>query len=163
MPIRALIVFLFLGVFVSCAPREEENDPEPAYILPEARFLDVLTDCYLGEGAAGINVKNVTGARFDSAYIFNPFKDHGISRQQFDTTIEWYSQHPKKLKEIYNKLLANLSRMVAFGNTGASASSNSNKYIGRDARFFFTESKADSIERASAKAGYSLKIPYHIP
>ncbi len=150
-----------LIVCASCAPKDEEKATVPDYILKENVFVDVLTDCYLGEGAAGINVKNVTGAQFDSAYLFNPFKDRNIDKKQFDTTIVWYSQHPKKLKEIYNKVLENLSRIQAMGSLGNKAAT-INKYLGQDPRFYYTESKLDSIENSGQKAGYSSKIIYRI-
>jgi len=161
MYIKGFILALCLVLCASCAPKDEENVPTPDYILKEDEFIAMLTDCYLGEGAAGINVRNVTGVRFDSAYLFNPFKDRGISRQQFDTTIVWYSQHPKKLKEVYDKLLENLSRILAVGSLG-SAAPKADKYIGQDLRFYFTETKIDSIENATKKAGYSSKIPYRL-
>jgi hypothetical protein len=161
MYIKGFIIVLCLALCASCAPRDEENVPAPDYILKEDVFIDVLTDCYLGEGAAGINVKNVTGVRFDSAYLFNPFEDRRISKQQFDTTIVWYSQHPKKLKEVYNKLLENLSRILAVGSLGSMAPV-ADKYTGQDLRFYFTETKIDSIENSTKKAGYSSKIPYRV-
>jgi len=161
MYIKGFIIVLCLAIYSSCAPRDEEGGPVPDYILKEDVFIDVLTDCYLGEGAAGINVKNVTGTKFDSAYLFNPFEDHRISKQQFDTTIVWYSQHPKKLKEVYNKLLENLSRIQAVGSLGSRAPAG-DKYIGQDMRFYFTESKVDSFENATKTAGYASKIPYRI-
>lgn len=161
MYIKGLIMALCLIVCASCAPKDEENVTAPDYILKENVFVDVLTDCYLGEGAAGINVKNVTGTQFDSAYLFNPFKDRNIDKKQFDTTIVWYSQHPKKLKEVYNKLLENLSRIQAMGSLGERVAP-LNKYIGQDPRFYYTESKLDSIEKGVQKAGYSSKIIYRI-
>lgn len=161
MYIKGFVVFMFLVLGVSCAPKDEEDTPVPDYILQEDVFMDVLTDCYLGEGAAGINVKNVTGTKFDSAYLFNPFEDRRISKQQFDTTIVWYSQHPKKLKEVYNKLLENLSRIQAVGTLGTAVAA-ADKYIGEDPRFYFTETKMDSIENSTKKAGYSSKILYRL-
>ncbi len=161
MYIKGFIIGLCLVAGVSCAPKDQENVPAPDYILKEDVFIDVLTDCYLGEGAAGINIKNVTGTRFDSAYLFNPFEDRRISKQQFDTTIVWYSRHPRKLKEVYNKLLENLSRILAVGSLG-SRPPVVDKYIGQDLRFYFTETKTDSIENVSKKAGYSSKIPYRV-
>lgn len=161
MQLKGLIIVLCLVLCASCGVRDEENEPEPDYILKEEVFIDMLTDCYLGEGAAGINVKNVTGVRFDSAYLFNPFKDRQVSRQQFDTTIVWYSRHPKKLKEVYDKLLENLSRILAVGSLGSMAPA-TDKYAGQDLRFYFTETKTDSIENSTKKAGYSSKIPYTV-
>lgn len=159
MSVKGIIIALCVILCVSCKPRNEDDVPVPDYILKEQVFIDMLTDCYLGEGAAGINVKNVTGTKFDSAYLFNPFKDNGISKQQFDTTIVWYSQHPKKLKEIYNKLLENLSRIQAVGNLNGIRVIE-DKYTGQDPLFFILSSKKDSVDNATKKAGYATKYPY---
>ncbi len=145
---------------VSCRPKSDENDPAPSYVLSEQVFLKVLTDAYLGEGAAGVNVKNITGEKFDSAYVFNPFEDNGVTKAQYDTTVLYYSQHPIKLKEIYNKLLDNLSLIQTFGNLGNVNRAEIDKYRLQDMKFYFTVSKIDSIKNASKLLGYSLKIPY---
>jgi hypothetical protein len=157
---KEILIALCLVLCVSCRPAKEEDDVPPAYVLEEPVFIKVLTDCYLGEGAAGINVKNVTGEKFDSAYIFNPFKDNNISKQQFDTTIAWYSSHPKRLKEVYNKLLENLSRILAIGTFGKVEVYD--KYKGKDMKFFFADSKMDSIINSTKRAGYDTKTPYRI-
>jgi hypothetical protein len=157
---KEILIALCLVMCVSCRPTLDENDAPPDYILEEGVFIKVLTDCYLGEGAAGINVKNVTGEKFDSAYLFNPFKDNNISKQQFDTTIAWYSSHPQRLKEVYNKLLENLSRILAVGTFGKVVEVD--KYKGKDMKFFFADSKMDSIINSEKRVGYDLKIPYRI-
>src|SRR4051812_4103443 len=157
---RAIFIVLCVALCVSCRPKSDEDEQPPPYILNEQLFLKVLTDCYLGEGAAGINVKSVTGEKFDSAYIFNPFADNNITKQQFDTTIVYYSKHPQKLKEIYNKLLDNLSQILAVGSLGKIFVNEKNKYKGQDARFYFNTSKMDSIESSTKRVGYSLKFPY---
>jgi len=104
--LKYLLIFL---VLVSCKPTSEENEPIPSNVLPEEKFVALLTDAYLAEGASGINVKNANGQSFDSVYLFNPFRDHGISREQFDSSLVFYSQHPKKLKIVYEKVLEKLS------------------------------------------------------
>ena len=111
--IFSFIIFSSL-LFFSCESKETEIDIPPN-IMSEDKLVKVLTDCYLGEGASGINVKNVTGQKFDSAYLFNPLNDNKISRELFDSSISFYTKHPKVLKIIYDRVLDRLSQMQASG------------------------------------------------
>jgi hypothetical protein len=104
--IKLFIVSFFL---FSCEPKHEEDEIVPSTILNEEQLTTVLTDFYLAESASGTNIKNVTGEKFDSAYLFNPLRDNHIEKAKFDSTISYYSKHPKKLKNIYDKVLEKLS------------------------------------------------------
>ena len=111
------IYIVFSSVlFFSCETKETDIEIPPN-VLSEDKLVKVLTDCYLGEGASGINVKNVTGEKFDSAYLFNPLNDNQISRELFDSSISFYSKHPKVLKIIYDRVLDRMSQMQASGMT----------------------------------------------
>ena len=110
-----LIYIFFCALILNACTTSEENITIPADVLSEEQFIKVLTDCYLAEGAAGINIKNVTGQKFDSAYIFNPLKDNQISKPLFDSSISFYTKHPKLLKTIYDKILDRLSQIQANG------------------------------------------------
>lgn len=110
--IKLLVVSCLL---FSCKPANEEDQPVPENLLSEEQLIQVLTDTYLAESASGINVKAVTGEKFDSAYIFNPLKDNQISKGKFDSTMVFYTKHPKKLKIIYEKVLDKLSIIQAKG------------------------------------------------
>jgi hypothetical protein len=101
--------------FSSCKPTSEEDEVVPETVLSEEQLVNVLTDAYLAEGASGINVKNVTGEKFDSAYVFNPLKDNNIDKVLFDSSMAYYTRHPKKLKIIYDKILVKLSVIQANG------------------------------------------------
>ncbi len=158
---RIFIILLSCLSFFSCKPEHEEDPTPPDYVLEEQTFINVLTDCYLGEGAAGINVKNVSGEKYDSTYIFNPFKDNGITKAQLDTTIVYYAHYPKKLKKIYEKILDNLSRIQAIGFLGGNSNKNDpDKYKSKDILFYYTESKRDSVINAGKLFGYSLNVSY---
>ena len=109
-----LLVLLSL-IFFSCKPRLEEDEVVPKHLLSEDQFVTILTDSYLAEGAAGINVKNVAGEKFDETYSFNPLHDYSIRKSQFDSSMTYYSNHPKKLKLIYDRVLEKLSKFQATG------------------------------------------------
>jgi len=101
--------------FSSCKPTDESNETVPETVLSEEQLVTLLTDAYLAEGASGINIKNVTGEKFDSAYVFNPLKDNNIDKALFDSSMAYYTKHPKKLKIIYDKILDKLSIIQANG------------------------------------------------
>ena len=101
--------------FSSCKPTSEEDEVVPETVLSEDQLVKVLTDAYLAEGASGINVKNVPGEKFDSAYVFNPISDNRIDKAVFDSSMAYYTRHPKKLKIIYDKILDRLSVIQAKG------------------------------------------------
>ena len=121
------IYIFFCAIILNACASSEENVNIPSDVLSEEQFIKVLTDCYLAEGASGINVKNVTGEKFDSAYIFNPLKDNHISKPLFDSSISFYTQHPKLLKIIYDKILDRLSQIQANGKIDALDTINTNK------------------------------------
>ncbi len=108
-------LFIVSILLFSCKPPKEEDEVVPETIMNEEQLVNVLTDAYLAEGASGINVKNVTGEKFDSTYIFNPLKDNNVEKAKFDSSMVYYSKHPKKLKIIYNKVLDKLSAAQAKG------------------------------------------------
>jgi hypothetical protein len=111
---RAILIFISIILFSSCDSKEEEL-VIPPNVLSEEQLVKVLTDCYLAEGAAGINIKNVTGQKFDSAYLFNPLIDNQVSKPMFDSSISFYTQHPLVFKTIYDKVLERLSQIQVSG------------------------------------------------
>lgn len=108
-------LFIVSCLLFSCKPVNEEEETIPSTVLSEEQLINVLTDAYLAEGASGINVKSVNGEKFDSAYVFNPLKDNNIDKAQFDSSMVYYTKHPKKLKIIYDKVLDKLSIIQAKG------------------------------------------------
>lgn len=108
-------LFIVSVLLFSCKPLKEEDEIVPDIVLSEEQLVNVLTDFYLAEGASGINVKNVTGEKFDSTYVFNPLKDNSIDKAKFDSSMVYYTKHPKKLKLIYDKILDKLSAAQAKG------------------------------------------------
>lgn len=115
MYINLIKIFIVSILLFSCKPKHEEDEAVPETVLTEEQLVNVLTDAYLAEGASGINVKNATGEKFDSTYLFNPLKDNQIEKTKFDSTMAYYTRHPKKLKIVYNKVLDKLSVAQANG------------------------------------------------
>ncbi len=100
--------------FVSCSVKNPDV-VIPATILSKEETIKIITDCYLAEGASGINVKAVTGQSIDSVYLFNPLKDNNCSKAKFDSSILFYTKHPIMLKQIYDDVLEELNKIETKG------------------------------------------------
>ena len=107
---KILILSCASILFYQCGQKEEdENIVIPNYVLSNEQFVKVTYDMALAESAAALNIKNVQSTQYDSVYSFNPFKDNKVSKQQYDTSVYFYSQHPKLYKKILEEVLAKLS------------------------------------------------------
>jgi Domain of unknown function (DUF4296) len=104
-----------LFIVTACSKSERVSVDIPTYVIPKDKFVTILTHCYLGEGASSINVKGVTGEKFDSTYLFNPLKDNQVTKTEFDTSLAFYTKNPLLLKGMYEQVLENLSQMQASG------------------------------------------------
>ena len=100
--------------FVSCSVKNTDV-VIPKTILTKEETVKIITDCYLAEGASGINVKAVTGQNIDSVYLFNPLKDNNCTKAKFDSSILFYSKHSVMLKQIYDDVLEELNKIAAKG------------------------------------------------
>lgn len=98
--------------FTGCSDKEDRVKI-PDNVLSEEKYIKLLVDFSLAESAGNLNVKNLSGVTFDSAYAFNPLKENNISRAQYDTTIAFYSKHPRLYKKIFEEVLTTLSKMQA--------------------------------------------------
>jgi len=100
--------------FISCSVKNDDVII-PETILSKEETIKIITDCYLAEGASGINIKTVSGQSIDSVYLFNPLKGNNCTKEKFDSSILFYSKHPLILKKIYNDVLEQLDKTAAKG------------------------------------------------
>ncbi|MBN8692011.1 MAG: DUF4296 domain-containing protein [Bacteroidetes bacterium] len=105
--------FLFLLLLLGGISCKEDENTIPAHVLDKEKFSDVIVDFTLAESASGINVLNVPGQKTDTVYSFNPLLDNNITKAEFDTSLYFYSHHPKIFREVYEIALEKLSRMQA--------------------------------------------------
>ena len=110
-PINFIVIIL---VFISCSVKNDEVKI-PETIISHEEIVIILTECYLAEGASGINVKAVTGQNIDSVYLFNPIKDNHCSKGKFDSSISFYSKHPVMFKQVYDEVLERLNKTAVKG------------------------------------------------
>lgn len=100
---------IFLILMFSCTQNKKVEIP--GNLIPRETFVQVLVDFALAESAANMNIKNVPFNKTDSVYAFNPLEENHITKEQYDTTLAFYSSHPELYKEIYEEVLVKLNAM----------------------------------------------------
>lgn len=104
-----LILLSATVLLLSCSAQEEEDMVIPSYVMPREKYIRLMCDMALAEAAVNVNVKGIPSQQYDSVYAFHPLKENGISNVDYDSTLAFYSRHPKLFKAIYEEVLTELS------------------------------------------------------
>ncbi len=95
-----LIIILFLSA--SCSQK-------PVNVLSQHDMIAFLTDMHKLEGV--LIVKNLNNIeQRENVYYYNAlFEKYKITKEQFDSSLVWYTRNPKKFAKIYKTVLTNLN------------------------------------------------------
>lgn len=100
-------------VILSSCSDDKKEVQIPEYVLDKEQFSDVIVDFALAESASAVNILGVPPSKGDTVYAFNPLLDNNIKRATFDTTLHFYSHHPRLFKDVYVLALEKLSKLQA--------------------------------------------------
>lgn len=93
-----LLSLLVMSVAASCIDR-------PDCVLDELQLIDVLVDVHRAEGFLDVQEKQLQNPSaeedFQREIIQSVLASHGVTRQQYDSTMMWYAQHLKLLTRVY--------------------------------------------------------------
>ena len=84
----------------------------PEDIIKEKTMIELLTEMH----TADAYFNNITGYECDTMigeinYTYNQiFKKYGTNKEQFDKSLDYYSQNPKKFREMYEKVVLKLNK-----------------------------------------------------
>ena len=131
---RRLLFVVILFLF-SCNTPEKETIPEPADLIPEDKIVQVLADVHLLEATLSIRspqpamprapfdphrdttVRAIVQEAMNKEPIgfYDIFKKHGVTRKQYEASMQWYAAKPEKLNELYDKVIVELTKRQASG------------------------------------------------
>ena len=97
--IRILLPLLFSVLIASCEVKMPEE------IIPPARMEALLYDYHLVQSMSSEYASIDYKEKLYFEYVFNK---HGVSKEDFEHSMEWYNRYPKHLQKIY----ANLEKRV---------------------------------------------------
>lgn len=111
MPGRLTTYIIFALLFMSCSGKIDK--PGKSNTIPENDFIAILTEINIADGLlANPKVKNWV-PEIDSVTTYQYIAEkHGYTKEAFEKTVNYYFvRKPKKLMNIYDKILAKLSEM----------------------------------------------------
>lgn len=100
-----LLVFFFIG----CEQREETPPPD---ILSKDEFTAVMIDVQLIEGMKVHRLGPKRDRTPDMEVLYNGvFQKHGIEKEAFIDTYDYYKERPDQMELIYEQVLDSLSKL----------------------------------------------------
>jgi len=103
---------IYLSIFIyllsACVTSEDKITEN---ILPQAVFITILKEIHLAEVTFEINKsKGMENAKNELANAyFDIYKENKISEESFKKTLNYYSENPEKLNQIYTNVLEQLT------------------------------------------------------
>ena len=103
---KYLIGILLLAVFAGCEKR-------PEGLLSRSEMTDFLYDLHKLDGTLMANGFGQAEDRENVYYYNSLLKKYGITQAQFDSSVVWYTAHPKTYEKIYIEVLDRLNKLEA--------------------------------------------------
>jgi hypothetical protein len=105
---KSLYLFILVGmIFFSCS-RKPVNIPET--VLSREEMVSVLVDIHLAQALVGINQFNDSLHYNLSDYLSSVFQMHHLTREKYARSLEFYTDHPELLDEMYADVINELSK-----------------------------------------------------
>lgn len=111
--VRICFLCFFLLSFYSC----KQKTQIPPNILDEDKMVELITELEITQ-----SYFKIKSAAEDSLFSTNNyqeqifdtiFSNHNISYEEFNASLKYYSSEPKKIEEIYSKVIVSLSEQQA--------------------------------------------------
>jgi hypothetical protein len=104
-----LILIMFSLIAVSCTVKKKKSDAEN--LIPEKDLVSILEDIHLADGLLSLPQISSRFSSLDSIEVYyKVIEKHGYTKEKMDKTMKYYFiNDPKKLNEIYDKVLGILS------------------------------------------------------
>lgn len=102
--------FIVFGFLALTACNDAKTLPETEH-LEKAKMIDVMTDMALMEASINIRLPQSPNPATDTSLKFNIYSDHNIKKSLYDSSLTYYGERPDELKEIYDSVMARLTKM----------------------------------------------------
>lgn len=128
------VVVCFVFALISCG-EEKTAVVEPADLVDREKMVAVLADVHLLEAAlslptsapnlvrdrpprlpgqpASMETAPPSFEKKEELGYYDIFKKHGVTREQYEQTMAWYTSHPEKLTVLYDDVITELTKRQA--------------------------------------------------
>ena len=101
-----LILLILLSVLLSaCTPR-------PRNVLSKKKMTEVLYDLHKTDGVVLVKGYNFNHDEELKKFYESTLLKHGVTQAQFDSSLVWYTDNPKRFNKIYPRVIARLQRDI---------------------------------------------------
>lgn len=77
-------------------------------------MVAILVDVHLAEASGSLDLLiNNTDPKKKARNITDVYTKHGVTKEQFDKSLKYYSSDPEKINAIYEKVLNDLNKLQA--------------------------------------------------
>jgi hypothetical protein len=102
------LIFVLLAIFLSSC----FQDKAPENVISEEDMVEIIIDMHLTDGLFTITKVRKDLAQKDSLNYYNEiFLKYGYTRQDFDTSVYYYSKNINEYDKIYQEVLNRLNEM----------------------------------------------------
>jgi hypothetical protein len=109
MRINNFCIILFF-LFQSCA---KKNVDIPSDVLNQKQMTEILTDLHIAQSAIGNVMTSDTIQYTMDDYVNYILENHHTTKEDFRTSLKFYSDHPEILSEVYDSVITSLSKIEA--------------------------------------------------
>jgi hypothetical protein len=115
----ALFSFLIM-FFLSCSPGKEKADNSvPDEIIQPDTMVSILTEVHIAEAILReMKADNKHKEKMAQNFYSEIFTNHGITREQFLKSIQYYQKKPEVYQEIYESVITQLSQKQTENTSG---------------------------------------------
>ena len=80
----------------------------PKNVLPKSKMTEVLYDLHKTDGVVFVKGCNYNHDEELKKYYESTLLKHGVTQAQFDSSLVWYTDNPKRFNKIYPKVVKRL-------------------------------------------------------
>ena len=102
-----LIVATFISVFISSC------DSRPRGVLTSKKMEKLMVEIHVLEGSLRASGNAYDRGETSQKYYQALFYKFGITEAEFDSSLVWYTKHPKKFEKIYLNVVASVDTLGA--------------------------------------------------
>jgi hypothetical protein len=103
-----LLFSILLFSLLSCS---EEKINIPPGVFSQQEMTKILSDIHLAQSSLNIKSQTDTTTYSISDYTALILKQHKVSKTDFLASLKFYSENPELLKQVYDSIITNLTKM----------------------------------------------------
>jgi|1185.fasta_scaffold48444_2 hypothetical protein len=111
--IKNQLFLILIVLFTSCSTSDSTIIPDN--VLSKEEMAGVLADVHILEAAMNLNISNAIQSENDNREetVLSILKKNGVTKEKYEESFRFYSEHPKLFAEVYKLILSNLSELQA--------------------------------------------------